>query len=682
MSGVFLLMAVMGLGWSAGAGEGERSVSVVFKGAESFTEAQLVRALRRYEVPVSGVLSATDADDAAFFVREFYNDRGFLDAEVGYAFDARAGTAVVRIAEGPAMRLGKLRFEGGGVFSVNRLEDVVVASLRRSSRSFLGRLRYVESAQEAACEDLRGLYAREGYLNAQVEFTVSAGARAGEKDVTYEIVEGVICRVRDVMLTGDGEERVEGEIATLLQDLKGQIWTDERAVLARGRLLRLLKNNGHYFAKVDVTPLMNPATGAVDLRIFLERGPVFRIGKVSVSGNKRTFAQAIALRLGAESGEVYDQSRIEAGERRLWFSGAFSDINLAVREVEGDLLDFDLDVEEGAARMIRGVAGYSQWEQLFVNMVYTDRNFVGTMNSLSVDGEYSALGYGGSIRITDPMVLNSANEASVAGFYLRQELPAYEATFYGGVVGLRRQFDSPNLTGWELEYEWRSVTNVRVFGEGAGTRADEADYTVGLLAVSQTLDRRNDILAPMKGHFLNYSVGLASEAIGSEVDFFEVEARAGWWLPLREITPERAFVPFVHFRHEVGWIAPYGGTGLVPTPERFFMGGPESVRSFQLDGMGPRDAGGAPIGGELMWLLSAELQVPIWGSLYGVAFLDTGNLALTPEKYQWAETAVAPGLGARVYTPIGALRIDYGYNLIRQEGDPTGAVLFGFGFAF
>jgi outer membrane protein insertion porin family len=106
------------------------------------------------------------------------------------------------------------------------------------------------------------------------------------------------------------------------------------------------------------------------------------------------------------------------------------------------------------------------------------------------------------------------------------------------------------------------------------------------------------------------------------------------------------------------------------------------VRSFQLDGMAPRDEDGDPIGGQLYWQLNLEAQIPVFGPFYAVGFVDFGNLAPEWREAAISETRVAPGLGMRLYTPIGAVYVDYGYNLVRKDGDPVGAVQFGFGFTF
>ena len=166
------------------------------------------------------------------------------------------------------------------------------------------------------------------------------------------------------------------------------------------------------------------------------------------------------------------------------------------------------------------------------------------------------------------------------------------------------------------------------------------------------------------------------------MSFLRLSAQATYYLPLREITTERPFVPFLIFNHRIGVLLPYGDTNSVPVQERFFLGGPSSVRSYQLDGLGPKDKDGDPLGGLAMLLFNAEIQWPVYNNIYLAAFADAGNLWSSARDLQPADLQVAAGPGLRVYTPLGAIRVDYGYNLTRQAGDPAGNWQVGFGFTF
>jgi outer membrane protein insertion porin family len=647
-----------------------------FQGAQGFTGRELVGALRSYRIPVEAPVDVTDADDAAFFLREFYLDRGYAGVAVDYRFDPRSGTAVLEVDEGTVSWLGSVSFEGNTVFPAERLRGMVMASLRRSSRSLFGRLRHVEEALETAAGVVRSEYLAAGHLGAEVEFSSVPGFRRDTVDTVFRIDEGPLFKIRRVETTGGDR----GKVAGILDSLAGSVWTPGRDALLRDRLVDALQDGGHRRAAAFVDVEIDFDAGEVDLGIILDPGEVYRLGNLKVIGLDRTSEAAVRRKFDFPDGEVFDEGELDESERRLWFTGAFSDVDLVLHERPGNILDGELSLVEGKARQLRGALGYSQWEQGFIDLVYTDRNFLGSLLSLGLQGHWSFRSHGGVLRLVEPMVLNTQIRGSLGVFYARQELPAYEATFLGGALRLERIYTEGNLTGHHLEYSWTRVSDIDIFGvEGSDL---EQPYTVGKVTFGQALDRRNDPLAPNSGFLLDYEAGLASRAFGSGVEFLHLEASAAWFVPLTKPTPQRQFVPFLHFRHAAGWILPYGDDAFLPAPERFYMGGQESVRSFLFDGMGPRDEGGNPTGGQLFWFLSGELQYPVFGPLHVVGFLDVGNLAASPADYDPGATAFAPGAGLRLYTPIGAILLDYGYNLVRNDGDPVGAWSFGFGFSF
>ena len=118
---------------------------------------------------------------------------------------------------------------------------------------------------------------------------------------------------------------------------------------------------------------------------------------------------------------------------------------------------------------------------------------------------------------------------------------------------------------------------------------------------------------------------------------------------------------------------------------RFFNGGAQSVRSFQERSMGFRDpSSGYAIGGEFYSVFNIEYDIPI-GSLDGlsvVPFADAGNLLLDSGDAGLDDMRYAVGLGIRYRTPIGPLRVEYGYNPDWRPGEPQGTFHVGFGFAY
>ena len=121
----------------------------------------------------------------------------------------------------------------------------------------------------------------------------------------------------------------------------------------------------------------------------------------------------------------------------------------------------------------------------------------------------------------------------------------------------------------------------------------------------------------------------------------------------------------------------------IPLPERFFAGGAQSLRGFSLNQAGPRDPGtGFPIGGLALLIFNQELHFPmrlpfIGNRLGGTLFYDAGNVYSDVNHITFAWKSASPtelnylshtvGFGFRYATPIGPVRVDFGYLINPAE---------------
>ena len=128
-------------------------------------------------------------------------------------------------------------------------------------------------------------------------------------------------------------------------------------------------------------------------------------------------------------------------------------------------------------------------------------------------------------------------------------------------------------------------------------------------------------------------------------------------------------------------LAPGSDGSDLPIDLRLFNGGARSVRSFPERELGPR-VNGYPTGGEATWNTNLELIRNLSDALKAVAFFDAGSLARNHEELGSSKVDLAVGLGLRLNLPIGPVRLEYGYNLTRDRGEPTGTVHFAIGCAY
>lgn len=649
----------------------------VFEGNSQFSNTRILQALSRFDsAPASGS-DVMAADDAAFFLREFYFSQGFPDAAVTYDFSA--ARVVFSIDEGGQLWIRRLIFEGGTSIASDRLNRIFTAAVRQANRTAFGRLRYVALAVEQAGESLRQAFVNEGFLDASLTIIDQPAADFKTVDLTIVIDEGIPYRVGRIRLEGPGFEESK-ELSATLSPFENRPFRPSDQVLSQSRALDFLRSRGYYFAAVSVENVHTDTPGIVDLVVTPVPGPRMHIGKVRTSGAQRTAERSLLGRFGIRRGAVYNATALDAAERRLWFTGAFSSVDVAFKPAANDTLDVEIQVEERDRRSLAVTVGYSEWYLAFASATYTDRNFLGTLDRLKLTGFISQKSFGGEAEVSDPWLFGTELTGSLEAFAVRKELPAFKVTEFGTRLGISQKLNETSRTGWGLVYEWKSVSNAVI---ASGSEPDTLeDYRLGQLTFRQELDRRNDPLVPTSGFDLRYEAGVAAPPLLGELSFVKATAQATWYLPLQKIAPGRPFVPFFTFNHRAGVILPFGNTTSIPVPERFFLGGPDSVRSFQFDGMAPRDNAGTPLGGEAFLQANIELQWPVGRGFFLAVFTDAGNLAASIDEMEFNETRIAPGAGIRFYTPLGALRMDYGYNLVRRDGDPIGAWQFGLGVMF
>ncbi|MGC2658008.1 MAG: BamA/TamA family outer membrane protein, partial [Bryobacteraceae bacterium] len=203
---------------------------------------------------------------------------------------------------------------------------------------------------------------------------------------------------------------------------------------------------------------------------------------------------------------------------------------------------------------------------------------------------------------------------------------------------------------------------------------------IGIVSASYIQDHRDNSANAHHGYWNTLDVGVADGALGSQRDFVRALGRQATYTSIRK--------NLVFARQtQIGIIKPFNSVpGLssfdyIPLPERFFGGGPSSMRGFGYNEAGPRDIGtptagatGFPLGGNALFFNTFELRFPLLGpNIGGVFFEDMGNiyqsfgdlsLSYHQKSNQEFNYAVqAPGFGIRYKTPIGPIRLDFAYAL-------------------
>jgi outer membrane translocation and assembly module TamA len=165
---------------------------------------------------------------------------------------------------------------------------------------------------------------------------------------------------------------------------------------------------------------------------------------------------------------------------------------------------------------------------------------------------------------------------------------------------------------------------------------------------------------------------IAARVYGSEVGFvkFTIEGKTFLRLPTRRRVV-LALAGRLGAAHGFSQIVDGNIVGdQLPASERFFAGGDTTVRGFSLDRLGNAKTitpSGFPTGGNGLVVLNAEVRASVTASLQGVFFVDAGNVYALASQLSLAQLRPAAGIGVRYRSPVGPIRVDWGFNLDRRE---------------
>jgi outer membrane translocation and assembly module TamA len=221
-----------------------------------------------------------------------------------------------------------------------------------------------------------------------------------------------------------------------------------------------------------------------------------------------------------------------------------------------------------------------------------------------------------------------------------------------------------------LSYEVLQADDLELGGSGGeGTETAVTALTLGL-----TRDRRDNPIRPRSGQRWAVRTETALPELGSEVRYERVELAWSWHQPLWG--DDR----WMHLGASHGVLA--DGGDEVPVNKLFFPGGESSIRGYTEGEAAPRDANGRFVGARNVWLVNLEFEQLITGRWTTLIFVDVSGASAQEDEWPGREVLSSAGLGLRYQSPIGPIRLEYGWNLNRRPLDPNGTLHFSIGFPF
>ncbi len=665
---------------------------------------KISRSKLRLLLPVfkDGVVDDVALARSAEILQGYFQEQGYLAATV--QVDKTVQPAAQSLDLLFHVTQGRREEFDGYAVKGNRQIDTseLMAVVNPPSQGFLSSVpKFSRELLDTKVNALSTLYQARGFLNVHVtpQINKEYEHQAGHWFVTFQINEGPRTTVRNLTMKGVSPAEEKAMWPGLVTK-PSQPYSPERALTDRNYIADNLADRG--YAQASVTPRATPVPSRpqVDLLYDIVTGTQEQIQRVFILGNQHTRTGVIRRELTIRDGQPLSQSKMLESQRGLYDLGIFNQVQIATQDVpiSAPQKTVLVGVEE-ARRWTLGYGGGIDVQRLGGNqpqgtfqasprlsLEVSRLDVGGRAQTLSLGGKLSNLESGGSLGYLIPRLFNRRDlSLHINGLVDRsRDVLTFTADRRQASVDLEKRF-SPTAI-FVFRYSFRRVQALDINASRISVQQIplfSLPARVGGLSTSYINDRRDDPADATRGSYTLADTGVMWDKFGSEANFLRFSGQNATY---HRISPHLIFARDTRFGVE----SPFGGlrrevvgqppqvvfTHDIPLPERFFMGGSEAHRGFSINQAGPRDpTTGFPIGGNALFLNTLELRVPLAQRRFGLAFFhDVGNVfssiramrllkftQSSPTDFDYDVNAV--GAGIRYRTPVGPLRLDFGYNL-------------------
>jgi outer membrane protein insertion porin family len=605
-------------------------------------------------------------------LKDYYEEEGYFEVQITpetEGFPDGDVKVVFAIAEGRRITIDKIVIRGNKGLSDRKVKEVMQVQERQY---FILRGTLQRQKLDEDIERIISLYNDHGYVQARVESTdVAVDRDRAEVTITIQVVEGPQYKV--------GKIEVTGVTLLPLTEVRRQIKFKTGDVFSRGKVRDVLRAVGDLYSTIghaaaDVTPrteqIATPPT--MDIVFEVTEGPQVYVERINIVGNVRSQDKILRREIPLQEGDLYTLPMVQRARQRLINLGFFESVNVTTAPgSDKTKIIVNVEVIERPTGIFALGGGFSSVDSFLGSIDVSQRNFLGRGWEVSARIRAGATTQQGILSFTEPWFLD---RPLAVGFDLYNTIRIYDEYTLDSLGGTFRM-SHPFGDYWRWLAQYR-ITRDKISDVTESVQTlllDEVGTRVtSLIAASVTRDSRDNVVAPTKGG--SFSLNGEFAGLGGDSHFVKGIVNATHFQP---IWLDHILSGRVEAGYGIGW----SGEDL-PVFERFYLGGPNTIRGFKFRKLSPIDDTGVRIGGDTELLGNVEYIIPLPFNIRIAGFFDTGNVYGFGVKFDPTDLRYAAGGGVRWLSPFGPIRLDYGINLDRRTGEDFGAFHFSVGSPF
>jgi outer membrane protein insertion porin family len=590
---------------------------------------------------------------------------------------------VFEINEGPLTDVSRIVFIGNHAFSGNTLRSVIQTKEAAWYRFFTTDDTYDPDRLSFDQELLRRYYLARGYADFNVRSAIAELTPDGRNFViTFTVEEGARYKFGKVDLESKLPDLQPEQLRNLIEPKPGDTYDAdqiENSVLA---LTEEVGKLGYAFVQVEPQPTKHEAERVIDINFVINEGPRLYVERIDINGNVRTLDKVIRRELRVDEGDAFNTALLRRSRQRIQDLGYFEKVDMKTLPGSSpDKTRVEVDVAERSTGELSFGAGFSTSEGPLGDVRLSERNLLGTGQSVRADFTISARTQAIDLSYTQPYFLD---RDLAAGFDLFDRKTNFqsESSFDQNSLGGTLRASYPLTEHWRhgLHYTVRQDTihnvddNASVF-----IQDEEGTFLTSQVGQDLTYDVRDTKFLPSDGYIVRLDQDVAG--LGGDVRYLRHELNASYYYPF---TPNWV----LNLAGRVGYI--FGLGQDVHLFDRFFLGG-QTLRGFKFAGVGPRDVSTHDaLGGDLLYTGTVEQRFPLGLPeelrMFGRVFVDAGTLTDSavhgPTVTDSGSIRAAGGVGLSWLSPLGPIAVDVSQAFLKDSEDETELFRISFGTRF
>jgi len=601
-------------------------------------------------------------------LKEYYIKKGYFESSLQYTtvVDPKTNEVdiLIKVEEGRCGKIGAIQFEGFSKDEQSELLDMIMTKKHNLLLSWMtGTGIYREEALEQDQMTITQYLQNKGYADAKVRIAVSESANAGKIAITIYADKGPIYHFGKIAFNGNilfSDAEIEKQFVAR----PGGIYSPQSLQMTVQNIQDLYGRKGYIEANVQYETKLSSDGNIYNVEFWITEGEQYKIGMIHVVGNAQTQAHVILRESLLIPGETFDSAKLKATQARLEGIGYFKTVNVYAVRTQDDVLlgenyrDVYIEVEETTTGNISLFFGFSTADSAFGGLDLVESNFNAAgipyifkkgLSSVRGGGEYlrSRASIGSktteySVSWMNPYFRDSLWRIGLDVSYSHNDLQA--KNYWSKAIGGAFSASYPLNSYWTFGTKYRLKHDISHVSANATEQEKRQAASSGLISAvgtSLTFDSTDSALKPRRG-FRSLMEGEFA-GVGGDFCFFRFSYLNSYYTPLWKKGTMK-------YRAELRFIEPVLKTHnpyAIPTGERFYMGGENSVRGYEPFKLGPWfHRTNDPKGGISSTLLSVEYLQNITKMLDLFVFADGG--ALSMHRFQIPKMRLSYGIGARI----------------------------------